>query len=417
MKNFVKKLLEENGFVCNAHARAEIAQKVKERFGYPKAHKLILSKWASVIEYAIRVGGCSHGTEFEYQNAQGTTSVAKVFDLYEIPKNLVNPFLVCFSGYMPAAIYTLEAFRAYRVKYNKFIPLIATGKGGNKGLFAEVFNRNEGVVIKTEAEAYMRIMSKVLSFDWVRKYQRNVSDTDTRGNFAELYKMAQSLGLKEVTFVLCSGQPWYTKRLLAEGMLEFGKSEYADVKVNLVVLDCPLTLDSAFPEGCLTELMLGYIAASLGPLTKDTCPLDKPDFTKERYMLPGVAEADWSVFENLITHYSNMGWPNYQELLYGVDHKTAVYNIIMADLRARSTFTPAMYDEASTTDINKYMNGVEPNSRDKYFCRTVYLKIRWLDGRRYHTHYADTSYLEYKTNPEEFKRWQKTTWDAKENVF
>ena len=416
METKINNLLLENGFTCNAKARTEIATKIKKT-GYPESHKLELKKWAPIIDYAISIGGCAHGTEYNYRNAQGTMSVAKVLDLYEVPKDLVNPFLVCFSGYMPAAFYTLEAFRAYRVKYGRIIPLVVTGEGGNKGLFADVFNRSEGTVVETEAEAYMRIMSEILGEDIVRKYQHKVSDTDTHGNFVELYQLAKRQGLKEVTFVLCSGQPWYTKRLLAEGMLEFGKAAYADIKVNLVVLDCPLTLDSAFPEGHLSELMLGYIAASLGPLTKDTCSLEQPDFSKERYLLPGVADADWSVFEELITNYSNMGWPNYQELLYGIEHKKAVYNIIMADLRARASFTPEIYDEAVKTDLTRYLNGVTANGRDKYFCRKIYLKIGWYEGVRHYTHYKETTYLEYKAKPENFEGWTKSTWDNVENLF
>lgn len=417
MEKRIRELLVQRGYSCNASARTEIAQVIKETFGYPQPHKLELKKWAPVIEYAIKVGGCPHGSEFQYTNAQEQTSVAKVFDLYEIPNNLVNPFLVCFSGYMPAAIYTMEACRAYIIKHGKHIPIVATGEGGNKGLFAEVFSRKRGMVVKTEAESYMRIMEKILPSDIIRLYQRKVSDTDTKGNFAELYQLAKKQGLKEVTFVLCSGQPWYTKRLLAEGMLEFGKSEYSDVKVNLVVLDCPLTLDSAFPEGHLSELMLGYIAASLGPLKKDTCSLDNPDFSKERYLLPEVAQADWSVFEELISHYSSMGWPNYQELLYGVDHETAVFNIIMADLRARASFSPNMYDTAAYKDLLKYIGWIKVNNRNKYFCRKIYLKIGWYDNLRHHTHYDQTSYLNYKTNPEDFKGWTIDDWDSKENVF
>lgn len=359
-KNEISKSVQDflvgNGFSCNANARMTIAEKIKMSFGLPEPNTFDLKKWLPVIESAIKVGGCSHGSEYNYRNAQGSMSVAKVYDLYKIPEDLVNPFLVCFSGYMPAAFCALDAFQAYKEKYGKSIPLVATGEGGNKGLFADVFNRLEGIVVKTEAEAYMRIMSNVLDEDIVRKYQRKVSDTDTKGNFVELYQLARSQGLKEATFVLCSGQPWYTKRLLAEGMLEFGKQEYADIKVNLVVLNCPLILDSAFPEGHLSELMLGYIAASLGPLAKDTCLLEEPDFSKERYLLLGAEEVDWSVFEELITYYSNMGWPNYQELLYGVDHETAVYNIIMADLRARASFSAEMYDEAVNCDLARYVN-------------------------------------------------------------
>ena len=163
--------------------------------------------------------------------------------------------------------------------------------------------------------------------------------------------------------------------------------------------------------------MLGYIAASLGPLTKDTCSLDDaPDFSKERYLLPGVLEADWSVFEELITRYSNMGWPNYQELLYNVDHKTAVLNIIEADLRARASFTPEAYEDAIRCDINCYLRASKEDRR-KFFCRTVYLKAGFYDGHRHHTSYNNVTYLDFKSNMELYKLWNTSTWKDTENHF
>ena len=111
----------------------------------------------------------------------------------------------------------------------------------------------------------------------------------------------------------------------------------------------------------LSELLLGYVAASLGPMLKDTTPLSTdilPDFTKERYLLPETEDEDWGCFRELITEYSNMGWPNYQELIYGIDHETAVENIILADLHARSSFSPEGYDEALRADIKKYQEFV-----------------------------------------------------------
>ena len=398
MNEKVKALLQQIGYKCNAEARQLIAEAVDGNY-VPDRREPYLKDWADVIKYSIEVGGAKHGTNYQYRNAQGEFATAKVYDLYEIPNDLTNPILVCLSGYVPAAFYALEAFRAYKVKYGVELPIFATGKGGNKGLFEKVFNTAEGYMVGTEAEMYMRIMEKFIASDIVRQNQRAVVDTDTKGNFGEMYQLAKTTGCDEVTFVLCSGQPWYTKRLLAEGMLEFGKPEYADVKINLVVLDCPLSLDSCIPDGFVSEVLLGYIAASLGPLTKDTTPLDieaSPDFSKERYLLPGVAEADWSKFEELITYYSNMGWPNYQELLYGVDHETAVYNIIMADLRARYSFSKEEYESAISIQIDFYECFLcSYDERCKYFPRTITLLATWWDGFKRHSEVVELPYLEH----------------------
>lgn len=123
-------------------------------------------------------------------------------------------------------------------------------------------------------------------------------------------------------------------------------------KVNLVLAHCPIFLPetlTAVPEAKIYEIYLGYIAASLGPLKKDTVRFngvtksEKP----ERYAMPGVFGADWERFRDIIVNYSNMGWPNYQEILYGIDHKEAVANIILSDLFARASYTPEEYDNGT----------------------------------------------------------------------
>ena len=413
MEKRIKAFLAKSGYKCTRETRTKVAETLGRSYT-PDREKPTLNEWADVIKYAIEVGGAPHGTCYGYRNAQNNISVARVFDLYQIPENLINPMLVCFSGYVPAAFYALEAYRAYKVKFGKELPLFATGKGGNKGLFEKVFNNREGYMVDTEAEMYMRIMEQFLDSDIVRQNQRIVADTDTKGNFNEMYQLAKAKGYKEVTLILCSGQPWYTKRLLAEGMLEYGKPEYADVKINLVVLDCPLTLEMNVPEGMVSEVMLGYIAASLGPLMKDTTPLTTevvPDLSKERYLLPGVAEADWSKFEELITYYSNMGWPDYQELLYGVDHETAVYNVIMADLRARFSFSKESYEAAILRDIYRYESFLDSHKDGTpYFMRTVPLKLGWRDGKSHFTQYRNVDYLSYLLNYKGTS-WVIDTWD------
>ena len=104
-----------------------------------------------------------------------------------------------------------------------------------------------------------------------------------------------------------------------------------------------------------------------------------------------------------------MGWPDYQELLYGIDHETAVYNIIMSDLRARASFTPQMYDEAIDEDITIYMGKIFPHQK-KFFCRKVYLRFNGGEKK-----YLKTSYLNFKTNFIDFALWRKCF--GKENFF
>ena len=349
----IREFLNENGWRCNAAAR----QAVYEKFGFLPEHKLTWSDWAMVLDYAVLVGGARPGEEYGYIDARGEVATAKVYDLYDIPANLTNPFLVCFSGFMTAHLYTFEAMRWHYKLTRELLRIFCTGKEGNKGLYRSVFERENGIMVKTEAEAYLRCLSLLGDEKFMRQYERAVADTDTHGNFDEMYALAKSLGLKEATFLLVSGNPTYDKRLLAEGMLQLRNKKYADVKINLCIVHCPPRYDFAVPEGHLTEILLGYYAASLGPLAKGITPLSlslKPREGAERYALPGLEDVDWSIFRTLISAYSNMGWPDYLVLLYGFLHKEAVLKVILSDLRARSCFTPESYDEALLQDIERY---------------------------------------------------------------
>lgn len=308
------------------------------------------------------MGGLKAGQTFEYKNAQGGTLTARVVDLYDQPTDMVNPFLYCFSGVMHALLYAFGTLRFYAKKTGQVLPFISSGKEGNKGLFKDLFYRDDekALIRGTEYDSYYRIMAELAERDWVYENYTKCDDNDTEGNLVELYDFAKSKGLDEVTFVMVSGNPYYDKRLLAEWMWQLRQEKFSEVRINLVLAHCPMWYSYnryVIPEAQVgSEIAMGYIAASLGPLYKDTITFDGKTTSErpERYLMPGVAEADWGMFYDLIVNYSNMGWPNYQELLYGIEHETAVENIILSDLFARASFTPADYDSGISMMLEDY---------------------------------------------------------------
>lgn len=358
----LRELLAENGGKCNAAGRKFIAERMPAKF----ERKLDPTFWQPILEYAEEVGGEKPGSLYSYTNADGKVAEVRGCDLYDLPQDMVNPYLVCFSGMMTAPLYCMEALRFYAKKSWETLPLLAIGKEGNKGLFSEEFDRTEGVMIKAEYAAYLNIFDLMAPKEYARANEKVFNDIDTAGNFHELHRFAIDKGLSEVTYVLCSGNATYDKRVIAEGILALAEPRHAGVKINLVIAHCPMTTKLATPEGHLSELMLGYYAASLGPLLKDTATFDESleydgscwrnaqGDKVERYLMSGVKSADWTKFELLIKYFSNMGWPDYQKLLYGVKHDEAVENIIISDLYARGSFDAEMYDQAILQDVALY---------------------------------------------------------------
>lgn len=349
-------LLESNDFKCNAAGRAFMAERVKVL--RPRPLKAISSY---MFREAEKLGGLLPGMEFEYINAQGGKSKARVCSLYELPPNMKNPYLYVFSGVMTAPFYGFEILRFHYKRTKQILPFISSGKEGNKGLFKDVFYRDDthALIRKTEYDSYYAIMAQLADKNWVYQNYTQCDDDDTEGNLVELYEFAKGKGMGEITFIICSGNPFYDKRLLAEWMLQLKNERFKDVKINLVLCHCPQFYTGkwqAIPEARLTEIYLGYIAASIGPLAKDTISFDgeTESARPERYLMPGVKEANWKLFRDVIVDHSNMGWPNYQEILYGIDHKTAVANIILSDLFARASFTPKDYDNGIWGHITRY---------------------------------------------------------------
>lgn len=350
----LQRLLEENNYKCNADGRAYVAERM------PKLKKRTFDEdlFMQALEEAEKIGGCRPGTKYRYVDARGENAVAKVCSLYKLPSRMVNPYLVVFSGMMTAPIYAMEILRFYAKQHDELLPLVAIGKGGNKGLYESVFNRQEGIMIGSEYGAYLNMLEMMAPSGYVRQNEKVFTDMDTEGNLYELYRFAQEQNLDEVTYVLCTGNFSYDKRLLAEWMLMLKRPEFAGVKINIVLAHCPLCLNFQVPEGHLSEIMLGYIAASIGPLMKDTISFDGKTSSEhpERYLMPGVANAKWHLVQDIISEYSNMGWPNYMEILYGEDHKVAVAKIILSDLLAKNSFTPEMYDRGIQQDITNYQS-------------------------------------------------------------
>jgi len=346
-------LLRSNDLKCNASGRQFMAEHVKVLMQRPIDVNL------STIIKAEKLGELIPGETFPYPNAQGTMSEARVCSMYDLPKDMTNPYLYCFGGVMTAPFYAMEILRFYAKQTGQILPFVSSGKEGNKGLFKKLFYREEGFIKKTEYDAYYAIMNRMAEEKWVYANYEICNDDDSEGNLIEMYEFAKKRGMKEITLVICTGNPFYDKRLLAEWMLQLKAEKFREIRVNLVVAHCPIFLTFnrvSIPEARITEIYLGYIAACLGPLAKDTIGFDgKTDSSKpERYLMPGVAEADWEEFRDIIVNFSNMGWPNYQEILYGVDHETAVANIILSDLYARHSYAVRDYDFGIEGHIARY---------------------------------------------------------------
>ena len=348
-------LLKQRDFTCNAATRQYIAERVEVL----KPRNVFFSP--SVIDAAEKLGGLEPGMTFDYPNAQGCMSTARVCSLYDLPKDMVNPYLCILGGHQLAAFYAMEILRFYAKQIGIVLPAVTTGKEGNKGLFQKLFYRKSGLIIRTEYYAYSKTLSLLTSDEYAFANYKECDDTDTEGNLIELYQFAKEKELKEITLVLCTGNPFYDKRLLAEWMWQLKQDKFADVKINLVCAHCPvfysLTKMSLYvPEARISEIFNGYLAACLGPLTKDTVDFDgkKNSARPERYLMPDVKEADWEMFRELIVDYSNMGWNNYQELLYGIPHEEAVMNVIISHLFAWNSYTPGDYDYGMICHMERY---------------------------------------------------------------
>ena len=306
-RNELKMLIEKYGSGCNGRVRLAIYYDEGIRALRPRP-----VQWStSMFQAAENVGGLKSGETFEYQG-----NTVRAVSLYDVPADLKNAYIYCFGGIMHAPIYVFELIKEFFNKNGFIYPFISSGKEGNKGLFIEVFNREEGYIHGSEYDSYYRIMAELAAESWVyANYVGGCTDTDTQGNLVELYTFAKNKGLKEVSYIMVTGNPYYDARLAAEWLLQLSIPEFREVKINLVIAHSPIWYSynkRYIPEAQVgSEIAMGYIAASIGPLMKDTITFD--GFTKsenpERLLMPRVADADWEIFRDLIINHSNMGWP------------------------------------------------------------------------------------------------------------
>ncbi len=355
-------LLAQSNYACNADGRKAFRQQVKVTNPRPIPNIWTHYGWGdspSIIDMntllfnAREIGGCPYGQTYDFPTPHGMQkAVVTLLNNAYGQSSYAPTYVTWFSGYMNPWV-AMEVIRFYVKKHGKLPEFLALGKGGNKGLFQKVYNREQGLIIGSEAEAYCNIMSLMAPESYARKHQQAFQDMDTAGNLRELYRFLKEQGLKEANIIIVTGQAWYDRRVLAEWMLMLREQEFSDVKLNLTLAHSPVWLKGNSPDTRLSEISLGYAAASLWPITKDTVPLGSNE-NGERYLLPDLAHPNMLLFEELIRHYNNMGWPNGSENLFGTSHEQAVKEIMLADLFAEASFTAEAYDKGVRMDIAIY---------------------------------------------------------------
>lgn len=252
------------------------------------------------LKKAAEIGGLKPGDTFAYATPLGENT-AKVVSLYDIPEEMVNPFLVCLPGSRATPIFCMEALRFYAKKTGKLLPFLALAR----------------------EQWVMELMSPA---DYVRKYQL---DTEKLG-VKELHHFAKQQHLKEVTCCLISGATWEEKLTLAKAMLELCSIE--DIKINIVLIHCPLRLNGYLPETSVSEASLRSAASAIGSLMHDTITFDgtvASSATPDKYLMPGIVDADWADVKDLIANYADMP---YAIKLYGTNHQKAMTHVILADI-------------------------------------------------------------------------------------
>lgn len=157
----LQNLLNENGWKCNADGRSYVAERITEQL---TPREFDRKKWLPVLEYAEKVGGCLPGEKYDYPNAQGGISTAQVVELYHLPKDMVNPYLVTFGGVMHAPLFGMEIIRFHAKQTGMLLPLLCIGKGGKK----DCLKRYSTVITALSAARNTKLISTFMK-KWLRQ--------------------------------------------------------------------------------------------------------------------------------------------------------------------------------------------------------------------------------------------------------
>lgn len=359
-KDFLK-IIEEDGWRFNAAGRINTSSAIHlpTPFSSPAGTKEWLIKSSDI-------GGLKPGYTMRYPTYSGY-NVIKVCSLDDLPEKMVNPKIVCFSGYLAAWVLALEILRRLGQETDTLTEILAIGKECNKGLYKDVYEANYGLIRNTEYETYLNTLEQILPRSFVRKNQQIFEDIDTAGNLRELYRFAREKGMKEVTYILATGQPWYDKRVVGEFPLPFilNPEEYKDVKVNFVLVHSPLWLTGHLPENSVNPIAVGYSLASIGPLLQNyICLQDDYSYScffekKERVNhLPNEllirTHPFWKESEPYFMWGNNMGWPDYEIRRYDCCKQKAIEHIHISHLVALSCISKQKYESGLEETIKDY---------------------------------------------------------------
>ena len=343
-------------FGLGEEARKHILRQAEA--GGPRGLPHRISAWRlldlpDVFFWAQEIGGLCPNQTFTYPNAQGSYSTAITCSINGVPR-LKNPFVVAHHGLVTAPLYALDVIRYYAKKYHELLPFIAIGK--HNVIFDKLYNRNSGIICKSEANAYYNIMSMLAPESYARKYQKATEANFYVDNIEGLYYFAKAQGLDEISLILCSGQSSSDKAILSRWMYMLKDDKFADIKINLALVICPMWLKGNTPDNYQSEISLSRQACNIGEMMQDTITFDgqTKSSSPKRYSLQSTAKSYFKAFEYIIKNYNCFGHPLHSHELYGTNFKDAVEEVFKACLWADASFVPEDYENGIKIDIAEY---------------------------------------------------------------